>query len=46
LALDPYPRAPGAVLPEEVTPQPAVDEPAAERPASPFAGLAVLRGRK
>ncbi|MEO3474261.1 YceD family protein [Roseomonas sp. CAU 1739] len=44
LALDPYPRAPGAVLPEEV----AGEEPEAspEPPASPFAGLAALRGRK
>ena len=34
LALDPYPRAPGAVLPDE----------ARDDPASPFAGLADLRG--
>lgn len=41
LALDPYPRAPGAVLPGEGS------EPAAEpAPQNPFAALAALRGRK
>ena len=43
LALDPYPRAPGAVLPEEVTTEP--EAPSAP-PVSPFARLDVLRGRK
>lgn len=43
LALDPYPRAPGAVLPEEVAAEP---EAPPEPPANPFAGLATLRGRK
>jgi uncharacterized metal-binding protein YceD (DUF177 family) len=37
LALDPYPRCPGAVLPEEYA------EGAAETPAGPFAKLASLR---
>lgn len=41
LALDPYPRAPGAVLPGEGS------EPAAEpAPKNPFAALAALKGRK
>jgi uncharacterized metal-binding protein YceD (DUF177 family) len=40
LALDPYPRAPGAVLPAE--PAIGADEPA----PSPFAALAGLKGRK
>ncbi len=43
LALDPYPRAPGAVLPGEVAGDP---EAAPEPPANPFASLAALRGRK
>lgn len=43
LALDPYPRAPGAVLPDEVAEDP--EAPPEPRP-SPFAGLAALRGRK
>lgn len=40
LALDPYPRAPGAKLPAE--PEIGTDEPA----QSPFAALAALKGRK
>ncbi|HWT08099.1 MAG TPA: YceD family protein [Roseomonas sp.] len=44
LALDPYPRVPGAVLPEDVAP--AEPEAPAEPRPSPFAGLAALRGRK
>lgn len=43
LALDPYPRAPGAVLPEDLTAEP---DAAPEAPVSPFANLAALRGRK
>ncbi len=43
LALDPYPRAPGAVLPDEVAAEP--EEPP-EPAISPFAALAALRGRK
>lgn len=41
LALDPYPRAPGAALPGEGA------DPAAESaPKNPFAALAALKGRK
>lgn len=43
LALDPYPRAPGAALPDEVTVEPAAPP---EASISPFANLAALRGRK
>ena len=43
LALDPYPRAPGAVLPDEVVAEP---EAPPEASVSPFANLAALRGRK
>lgn len=43
LALDPYPRAPDAVLPEEAATEP---EAPPEPVVSPFAGLDVLRGRK
>jgi uncharacterized metal-binding protein YceD (DUF177 family) len=44
LALDPYPRAPGAALPDVVTA--GQEEPAPEASISPFANLAALRGRK
>lgn len=40
LALDPYPRAPSASLPE-----PAPEEAAGQAPANPFAALAALRGK-
>lgn len=40
LAVDPYPRAPGAALPADIT------EPASEAADSPFAVLAQLRERK
>lgn len=43
LALDPYPRAPGATLPDDLTAEP---EPPPEASVSPFANLAALRGRK
>jgi uncharacterized metal-binding protein YceD (DUF177 family) len=46
LALDPYPRAPGAVLPGEEAVPPDDDVTPAKTPAHPFAGLAALRGRK
>jgi uncharacterized metal-binding protein YceD (DUF177 family) len=44
LALDPYPRAPGAALPGAVAE--GGEAAPAEAPANPFAGLAALRGRK
>jgi uncharacterized metal-binding protein YceD (DUF177 family) len=43
LVLDPYPRAPGAVLPDEAEGEP--EAPEEPRP-NPFAALSALRGRK
>jgi len=45
LALDPYPRAPGAVLPGEA-PVPEAEAAPETAPKNPFAALAALKGRK
>ena len=38
MALNPYPRAPGAAIPEEFSPDPDAEE-EAERPVNPFSIL-------